>query len=52
MSSWLQESFYRFQPVVTFTDELYVLAGGKTAENAVGWSVTLRILEGLRAGRW
>mmetsp|Transcript_18440 Transcript_18440/g.43142 ORF Transcript_18440/g.43142 Transcript_18440/m.43142 type:complete len:319 (+) Transcript_18440:80-1036(+) len=35
---WVKESFYRLQPSVTFADELFVVVGGSTPENTVGWS--------------
>ncbi|CAK9118507.1 unnamed protein product [Durusdinium trenchii] len=35
---WVKESFYRVQPVVSFTNELFLIASGDTAESAVGWS--------------
>eukprot|EP00913_Durusdinium_trenchii_P023590 g22165.t1 len=35
---WVKDLFYRVQPVVSFTNELFLIASGDTAESAVGWS--------------
>jgi len=35
---WVKESFYRAQPVVAFTNELFLIASGDTVNSAVGWS--------------
>lgn len=35
---WVKESFYRAQPAVSFTNELFLIASGDTVNSAVGWS--------------
>eukprot|EP00931_Biecheleriopsis_adriatica_P046200 TRINITY_DN26516_c0_g1_i1.p1 TRINITY_DN26516_c0_g1~~TRINITY_DN26516_c0_g1_i1.p1 ORF type:complete len:320 (-),score=57.82 TRINITY_DN26516_c0_g1_i1:64-1023(-) len=43
---WMKEGFYREQPAITFTHDLFVVAARNSPEDALGWS-TRRELESL-----